>query len=283
MMNHVIRVSGTIEALSPIHHGGDEKTGSTPVLRSLTHYDPIRGAHVRLPFISGNAIRGVLRRLLMRDLLDRVGLQQVSPALHHALFTGGILESTDEDAGGALDLAFRRTLRDAVPPVALLGTAAGNQLVPGVLRVEHAMPVCEEYRAYLPERLLSDPRAGQSVRTFTDVSFATRRDDLREERAEDEQAHQMKIEFECFVSGTLFVHGYTLHYATPIEASCLAYLLELWALDPIIGGKGASGYGRLRLAYDLASLPPGADYASWLEAHRSEALGALGALAERLG
>jgi hypothetical protein len=280
-MSHVSRISGTIEALSPIHHGGDEKTGSTPVLRSLTHYDPIEARHVRLPFISGNALRGVLRRLVMRDLLDRLGMTEVGAALHHALFTGGILESTD-DGGGQLDLAFRRGLRDLVPPIALFGTAAGNQLVPGILRVEHAMPVCREYRAYLPAPWGDDPRAQQSVRTFTDVSFATRRDDLRADREEDEQARQMKIDFECFIAGTLFVHGFTLHYATPVEASCLRHLLQVWALDPRIGGKSASGYGRLRLAYDESALPVADGYLQFLEAHRADIVAALEDLQSRV-
>jgi hypothetical protein len=254
----VLRIEGTLEALAPIQHGGDEKTGSTPVLRSITHWDPIQGRHVRLPFVSGNAIRGVLRRLVFRDLLRRVGLDasELHPKLYHALFSGGVLESTDETAA-AIDLEMRHRVRDAVPPLGLFGASVGNQMIPGSLRVRHAMPVCSEYRAYLPPELAADPRAEHSVRTFTDVAFATRRDELREEREADEQAVQMKVEFEAFVPGTLFTHGFALVYASELEASCLGQAIELWRAQPYIGGKAGSGYGELRIAYADA---PGPDY-----------------------
>jgi CRISPR/Cas system CSM-associated protein Csm3 (group 7 of RAMP superfamily) len=85
----------------------------------------------------------------------------------------------------------------------------------------------------------------------------------------------MKIEFECFIAGTRFVHGFTLHYATPTEASCLRHLIALWAEDPRIGGKGASGYGRLRLAYDEAVLPSADLYRTFVGHNRAEILSVL--------
>jgi len=272
----VVRIEGTIEALSPIQHAGDEKTGSTPVLRSITHWDPLQGRHVRLPFVSGNAIRGVLRRLVFRDLLQRIGLADLAPKLHHALFSGGVLESTDE-TGGIVELELRRRVRAAVPPLGLFGCTVANQMIPGCLRVRHGMPVCAEYRAYLPEHLSADPRAEHSVRTFTDVAFATRRDDLRAERDEDEQAVQMKVDFEAFVPGTLFTHGFALVYPSELEVSCLGHVLGLWAEQPYIGGKAGSGYGEVRLSYD--PVPDPAAYLAWCaeeaEAMR-EALGEIG-------
>lgn len=243
----VLRIRGVIDALSPIVHHGDEKTGSTPVLRALTHWDPELGRHVRLPFVSGNAIRGVLRRLVMADLVDRLGYEVRSPKLHHALYTGGVLESTDETTG-TIDLAFRVWVRETFPPLGLFGTVLGNQMVPGCLRVDHALPYCREYRSYLPP--VEDPRLEHGVRTFTDFSFATRRDDLRAEREEDEQATQMLVEFEAFVPGTRFAHGFYLVYPSPLEVSCLGHALALWADQPFIGGKSSSGYGRIAFSYE---------------------------------
>lgn len=275
----VMRVEGTIEAASPIHHGGDEKTGSTPVLRSITHWDPVQQRHVRLPFISGNAIRGVLRRLVMRDMLARLGLEAIAPKLHHALFSGGVLESTDEVAA-VVELDFRREVRRKVPALGLLGCSVANQMIPGSLRVRHAMPVCAEYRAYLPPALAADPRAGQPVRSFTDVAFATRRDDLREERAPDEQATQMKIDFEAFIGGTLFAHGFTLVEASDLEASCLARAVDLWRERPYIGGKSGSGYGEVRLSYEGLTDP--APYLAYLEEASGSIVDVLTELGDRL-
>jgi hypothetical protein len=275
----VIRIDGTLDALSPLVHGGDEKTGSTPVLRSLTHWDPLTAQHVRLPFLSGNAIRGVLRRLVMHDLLAQLGYTLTSAKLHHALLTGGVLESTDETAG-VIDLPFRRQVRDALPPLGLFGTALGNQMLPGCLRVEHAIPYCAEYRAYLGAAA-DDPRAQHGVRTFTDVAFATRRDDLRAERATDEQAQQMLVEFEAFIPGTRFQHGFVLAYASALEASCLGHVLTLWQAQPFLGGKSASGYGKLALAYPTA--PDPVPYCEYVQAQGDALRACLRELEGKLG
>jgi len=274
------RIEGIIVAQSPIAHFGDEKTGSSPILRSIVHWDPAQGRHVRLPFISGNAIRGMLRRLCMHDFLAAIGYENKSAKLHHALFTGGLLESTDE-ASGKVDLELRRALRDALPPVGLFGTAIGNQIIDGCLKVDHAIPICAEYAAYLEG--IDDPRKQHSIRTFTDSSFATRRDDLHEEREEGEQARQMKVDFETFVPGTAFVHGFVLVHANAAEAACLGRALELWAEQPWVGGKSSSGYGRVTFDYR-----PELDSAAYVEfcndaANAEAARAVLDVLADALG
>jgi len=279
MPDHIrtLRITGTIDALSPIVHHGDEKTGSTPILRAMTHWDPEQGEFVRLPFVSGNAIRGVLRRLVMSDLVDRLDYYVLSPKLHHALYTGGLLESTDETTG-TIDLGFRTWIRGTFPPLGLFGTVVGNQMIPSCLRVDHAIPYCREYRAFLNGT--DDPRLGHSVRTFTDFSFATRRDDLRAEREEDEQAMQMLVEFEAFVPGTRFAHGFTLVYPSELEVSCLAHVLTLWAEQPFIGGKAGSGYGRIAFQY-LPPLDP-EPYRRYVSVERHKLRHALDQLAARL-
>jgi hypothetical protein len=279
--HRVLRVEGTLEARSPIQHGGDEKTGSTPVLRSITHWDPFTGRHVRLPFISGNAIRGVWRRLIFRDLLDRLNItpDDLHPKLYHALFSGGILESTD-DVAAAIELEMRRRIRATVPPLALFGTSVGNQMIPGGLRVRHGMPVCAEYRAYLPPSLAADPRAEHSVRTYTDVAFATRRDELRAERTTEEQAVQMKVEYEVFISGTLFAHGFALVYPSRLEESCMGRIIALWKAHPFIGGKAGSGYGELTLDYDTVPNPTA--YLDYVDAEGTAIREALAEIGGRL-
>lgn len=275
----VLAIDGYLDALSPIQHGGDEKTGSTPVLRSLTFWDPTANAHVRLPFLAGNAIRGMLRRLVMHDLVASLGYAVASPKLHHALFTGGSLEGTDESAG-KLDLAYRRRVRDLFPPLALFGTVLGNQMIPGCLRVDQAMPLCAEWAWAAPSTRRDDPRCRHSVRTFTDVAFATRRDDLRAEREKDEQATQMLIEFEAFIAGTRFAHGFTLVYPSALEVSCLGHALALWAEQPFVGGKSGSGYGRVALAY--APVPDPAPYRAYVAEHVAALRAGLDEIAARL-
>ena len=239
---------------------------------------------MRVPLLSGNAIRGVLRRLIMRDMLDRLGIERITPKLHHALFTGGILESTDETSGD-LDLKFRTTVREVIPPLALFGTAVGNQMIPSCLKVDHGLPICAELKQHAcsGQYLVSpdDPRFNHSVRTFTDFDFITRRDDLRADREEDEQARQMKVEYEYIIPGAGLMHGFTLVNANDIERSCLGHTIALWKNQPFVGGKSGSGNGQVACYYEpeLASEA----YLEYLDHEHDEIKAAIHVLASKLG
>ena len=270
---------GTIELLTPLHHGGDEKTGSTPTLRTIVHWDPERGTHVRLPILSGNAIRGLCRRLMVRDFLREMGYELESRRLWHFLMSGGTLESTNESSG-TVDLRFRRQLRDTIPLVGLFGGSIGNQIIDGVLQVGHGLPVCAEYRHYLRSELESDKRASVSVRTFVDTSFATRRDDLRE-RADDDPAVQMKVDFECLIPGTLLQHEFRLLNASDLERAAFGHMVRLWQGYGAVAAKASSGYGRIVAQYD--GLPSPNAYLRYLVDCKREVREFLDELSERLG
>jgi len=243
----IYEVQGTIIALSPIFHGGDEKTGSTPTLRTI--FIQTDDGAIPIPYISGNTIRGRLRRLLLHDLLELVEYEITNIRLYHSVFSGGVLESTEETYG-YLDLALRKRIQSLLPPLSLFGCAIGNQLIQGKLIVEHMFPICSEYRPYLPPKFQDDPQAQVPVRELTDQSFITRRDELRVERKEDEQAVQMKVDYECFTPGTKFFHRFILQMPTEIEISCLGRMLELWEMLPYIGGRSSSGDGKILLQYE---------------------------------
>lgn len=278
-MSRIKSVEGKIVALSPIFHGGDEKTGSTPVLRTINIWVDGLG-EVPMPYISGNAIRGKARRAIMRDLLDMVGYEITNAKLHHVLFSGGVLESVEEDTSGVIDLAFRRKVRETLPPVALFGCAVGNQMIQGILTVEHMWPICKEYAPYLPTAFKRDKRAYQPVRIFTQESFITRRDDLRAERREDEQAVQMKVDYECFVPGTGFYHRWALLLPDAVQESCLGRVIELWNETPYIGGRSSSGDGKVALYY--RDVPSSALYLEFVRERREAIRALLAELEERL-
>jgi hypothetical protein len=80
-------------------------------------------------------------------------------------------------------------------------------------------------------------------------SFITRRDDLREEREEDEQAVQMKVDYECFVPGTKFYHRFVLQLPDQLQLSCFGRILDLFEAMPYIGGRSSSGDGKVMLNY----------------------------------
>ena len=238
-----------------------------------------------VPCISANAVRGVLRRIIMADFLELVGYTVDSPKLHHALCSGGQLESTDSNTS-SVDMEMRRKLVEGIPPLGLLGTSIGNQILSSTLQVDHAMPVCEERKWQRDLRrkgtLLQppdcrpwddDPRWEQSGNRLTSRHFYTRRDDLHADREEDEQAVQMLVEPECIIPGTLFEHGFALKNASPVESGCLGRALELWAIGPTIGGKASGGMGQLLLDYD--HIPDSEPYLQWCDENAEQAIEAL--------
>ncbi|MGD9667319.1 MAG: RAMP superfamily CRISPR-associated protein [Synergistaceae bacterium] len=228
---------GTIKALSPIHHGGPEQYGTVKTILTipfLTDAEEI----VEIPVIHGNAIRGYLRRLIMQDFLENIEYQLDNPKLYHALFSGGLLEAKAKSTG-QIDAKLKREIRAHIPPLSLLGTAIGNQMIQGKLKVDLAVPIVEETK-----------EEGVSAYEIRSRDFGTRLDDLREYREEDEQATQMKYEFEVIVPGTRFFHEFILLDASEIERACFIRALNLWNQRPYLGGKSGAGYGKIQIEYD---------------------------------
>ncbi len=251
----VRRIDGQITAASPIHTGGDEKTGNQTLIRRQTMLDPETGDRHEIPIVAGNTVRGHLRRLVVKDLVDRLDYTFTDEDVYYALYSGGRLEKGS--GGGRFDKTLRRRVREHIPPLSLFGTALGNQMFAGVVDVGHMLPVCEELNGRLNTD--SELRAAE----LTDFEFHTRSDDdpddegfdigfdLSETTEEDETARQMKYEFEVFVPGVRFRHQFTLHsHASDLDAACLAHAIDLWQTEATIGGMGASGYGELDIEYD---------------------------------
>jgi len=249
MKINIEKYEGSLLAKTTISHIGNEKTGNTPLLRTIFMYVDGIG-EVAMPYISGNGIRGKLRRMLIKDFFDILGIHidDISTKLYHTFFTGGALTST-EDTYATIDLELRRKIRELIIPISLLGCAIGNQMIQGKLKVGHAFPVCKEYKMYLPDFLKKDARAEKPVRTFTDDIFMTRKDDLKADREEEDNPVQMKVDYECFIPGTKFYHWFILEHADDIEKSCFGRMINLFKLSPVIGGKGNTGYGEVIFDY----------------------------------
>lgn len=264
MKNYV--VEGLVRALTPIFHGGDEKTGSTPVLRTIMMYVEGLG-EVAIPYYSGNAFRGRARRLLVKDFLSLLDYEINNSKLYHVLYSGGLLETSDSDTG-VINLEMRKKIRRLLPIISLMGASIGNQIIPGVLIVEHMFPICLEYKSYLPEKYQNMKQAEISVRTFTDQSFFTRKDELREEREKDEQAVQMKVDYECFIPGTTFYHRLVLQIPTDLQISTLGRMIKLMQKLPYIGGKSATGDGKVK--YEYENVPSDEIYLEFIKEYKEE-------------
>lgn len=257
-----MKIKGIIKAISPIYHGGDEKTGSTPILRSIAIFDGSK--QYIIPYVSGNSIRGKLRRLIMKDFFIMLDYEP-DIKIHHVFYSGGVLESTEE-MYSYLDLEMRKKIRNFLIPLSLFGASIGNQVIQGKLLVGHAYPICKEYKNFLPEEYQRLPEAQISVRNFTDSSFITRRDELQ---VEDDITVQMKVDYECFIPGTVFYHWFALDYPTDLEFSCFSRVINLLKANPYIGGRSAQGDGNITFKYDI-ELPDDKFYIQFVLQNKEE-------------
>jgi len=243
----VFRIEGFITAQAPIHHGGDEKAGNQSLVRRQSYI--VDNSVIEIPVISGNSIRGILRRMIWDDLLERVEYTLTNMKIYHMLFTGGSLEAVDSKDSGVIDIEMKRKLRAELPPLAVMGTALGNQMFEGKLKCAIAQPICSELREFLPEDL--PVQATTSIYELVSFDFMTRLDDVKEARQEGEAAHQMLMNFEVINPGTVFVHSFTLDNPSDVEKAVLAHALNLWREKPWVGGKSSVGYGNVKISYEL--------------------------------
>ncbi len=249
------RYKGYITAETMLHHGGNIKTGSQSMLRRIKFY--ANGKFVEIPYISGNAMRGRLRRLGMFDLLQRLNYTIENLRLHHVLFSGGTLTTVSTKDSGTIDFDLRRKVQEYLPMISLFGTAMGNQIMAGQLVVGNMIPVCKELGT------------GQySVNEFLDWTYQTRKDDLHLEREEDEQAQQMLYEFEVFVPGTIFEHSFTLLQPNKVILSAFGHLMSLLENSPFVGAMAAVGMGRIK--FDYPELPNSDIYLEFIEQKKAE-------------
>ena len=101
--------------LAPLMHFSDESLGTMQIQRTLKFN--VGGEFIDVPVYSGNAFRGELRRIGMRDYLNKLGISDegISAKLYYMLFTGGALTS-----GSTYDeIGEKRELREMIPPISL--------------------------------------------------------------------------------------------------------------------------------------------------------------------
>ena len=280
----VHRIRGMLTALSPVFHGGSEKTGNVVLLNRLKFI--VAGRPVDVPIVSGNQVRGRLRRLLARDFLDLVGYemnlsQRSYQKLYHTIFAGGVLTEVEEEESGAVDLALKFRVVRYLLPLRLFGCSYANQMVEGRVLVGHMLPVCKELAEYMG--MEGDASFHQLIAHF----FQTRRDELRapREAEEEEQAVQMMVEYECFAPGTKFVHEIVLETTREgeeLDLSTLYRAVELWKMKPYIGGKSAVGFGKLWIEYEWPKPVSSDAYLRFVEENRDEIVKVLDELREAL-
>lgn len=237
-----------MKLLSPLSHFGDERLGTMQIMR--TNKFLYNGEFIDIPVYSGNGFRGQFRRIAMRDYLERVGIAEegISEKLYYTLFTGGSL------VGGTRydEVGERRRIRRFCPPLALLGTALGDQIIQGKMKAPLFLPICKETVNY------TGIESDMSFYDMLQEVFYTRKDDLKsveynikkEEKEKKGDPVQMKYEMQCLSAGTELIGTMIIENVNEVEEAMVnATLNKLKKEVPFIGGKSAAGHGQVDIQY----------------------------------
>ena len=280
------RWSLKLTARSSIAHGGETRGTITLLRRETVVTSP--GNYMQVPIISGNSLRGRLRRIgeeLLRDELCYEGT--LSAAAAHALRGGGALAKVSGEPLSGNRLNRVRTL---VPLIGVFGAAAGGCIIDGALSVGKVVPhlretahitgVASSVSAFQAVQLESYTRLDDSdAHDFAEVLPASALElgpDGTPGVQPDPGSRQMLFQVETFPAGTEFSTWLQLRRPTDLEASFLADVLQEYSRHATLGGRSAIGHGVVDVANQTTSGQ--VDPLLWrkhLRKHRDETLDAL--------
>ena len=292
--------TGTLTATSSIAHGGETR-GTITLLRRELIVTP-DGQMTHVPVVSGNTLRGRLRRLGEELLRDAVGYEgQLHPAAAHVLRGGGALAKTSHEP---LSGSRLQELRELVPHMGVFGGAGGGVIINGALDVGKVVPQVHETRG------ITGVETDRSAFAATQLEAYTRQDDSdghdfaavvggggtaellfdaegRPEAIVDGTGagagaggNQMLFHLETFPAGTVFSTWLRLRRPSPLEAAFFCDVLEDFRGDGRLGGRVAIGHGQVEVALTPdAPVDQVVDWRAVVEENRSQIIRVLGTLA----
>jgi hypothetical protein len=270
-------------SIDALHHGAGV-SGNTQMLR-VQEVVLADGTPGRVPFVSGNSIKHMVRDGAVRFALDAMGVEDgsLTKPVVNLLFAGGTLSK----GGGSTDLSQARRLADLFPALSLCGYAAGNFMEGSKVRVDNLHLVCAENAWRMPASALALPHSTQRAGAFRDEEFGTRHEPTRlphvarllalEDRARHEaeasakskrkeasakapDSAQMIYEFQTVKAGSRWWGGMHLEDLTPAELVAfragLSHACEGRHEDGGVvfrlGAKGSVGWGRVSMRFSGA-------------------------------
>lgn len=239
------RIDGIITTREPISHIGETLSTMSMFKREKTLF---RGKIIEVPVISGNALRGIMRRrgaYLLMELID-IKKDHLGDDVQHALFSGGMLKKGA--GGGTINMNFIKELRSTLPLMSVWGTTIGQQMIGGKLDVGQLVPISCQTAA----RTGID--SDISIHSLLDEVAHTRRDDMEDKPKGDDkdmQKQQMRYQTEVLASGTRLSHYFTLKDCTKIERGAFMSTLNRFMEYPKIGGMAGRGFGMIDMGYEI--------------------------------
>lgn len=274
-----LRFEFLLEAQTPIAHASETMGNQSFAMRRKVRLQD--GSFADVPVITGDTMRHGMREASAYAFLDAAGLLHDGNLTENALrllFAGGMVSGRGD--GGTINLDQYRELCELCPPLALFGGCASNRVIPGRLFVDDAVLVCQENQRYLPEwtldhlkeSVLSSSRAhveeAQRVRMdptldpgkrkllSTGDQIAANARLLKSESAhasdsaierEETKSSMLPRTFERVVQGSMFYWSVQAHTYGPLDVDVLHTALGVFLSNPTVGGKRATGHGKLRV------------------------------------
>lgn len=224
------------KATAPISHIGEiASTGS--------YFQTIKTSTGRLPIITANSVRGILRDSGAKFLLDRMGCK-VDKEIFHILFSGGNLNGTMKN-----DVAKAKSVREHFPFVSVFGGGLGDMILAGKMAVGNLYPICKE------SETITGIDSEISYKNLIDEIEYTRTDDGKDDilaeyilNPDDEQkakaSTQMRYAVQYMAAGTEFVQTISLFdNILPAEEAALFSAFLVWFNLPKLGGMANKGFG----------------------------------------
>lgn len=250
-MVNIDKIDGRLIAIEPISHIGESRGIDSKLARLKIRIKSKAGVEkvIEIPYISGNSVRGKLRRVAGYKLMDLLGIRKENLVedLQHSIFSGGMLK---KGAGnGILDTNFITNLRRNLPHISLFGTAIGQQLVQSKMDVGQPIPIsCQTQH-------MTGVESETSIYSLIGEIAATRRDDMEDKpkggQDPDEQKQQMRYTHEVLIPGTEFYHYFTLRNCNDLEKGAFWSTIAEFCKYPKLGGLECRGFGMVRLDYEI--------------------------------
>lgn len=253
---------GLVRATTQLSHNGGEINGNIQAFRRFNVVQP-NGKSVEVPHISGNSVRGKLRDVAAKHMLDMLGdgdaPLRVDPKTFQLLFSGGTLTS----GNNADDIAQYREMRDNIVLVALFGGAYGNAILSGKMKINPLLPIARETAHIIPAEFCrlalndSSKEATQlpSIYTYLQLEMFTKKENVNDVAFEayiqktDEkvESSQMIYHVETLAAGTPFYWKVILEDVTAEEFDFFLSVINKFNEMPVVGGKSGTGFGQISL------------------------------------
>ena len=230
----------TLKANAPIAHGAFTDGVDTGNIMEFRKIPIVKDGNIYdIPVISGNAVRGIIRRNLTREffaineLQDKLTEKEYDK-LYAIIGNGGALGKNVE---ASVDCNYQRELRHQLPILSLLGSACYAFMLNGMVNIGFFKIKCKEL--------------GTGDKSFHDLLAEvgeTRHVDKNIINTENVDIKPMPYTTEVVIEGAEFEGKIEFApMATEIEKSCLAHGIKLLKT---VGGRLARGYGQVSVITD---------------------------------